>query len=349
MIVGGAEINFDEPSISLLQLPGLKMDAQFSMLTPCDNMPIETVKELRRERLLSFAENYQPDCLIVELYPFGRKNFRFELDPLLDLLSEKGCAVFCSLRDILVEKVEGREKFEQRVVTTMNRFFDGLLIHADPDLVTLDQTFSKTDAITTAIHYTGFISPKPAPGARNRIRKEMNLDEKDKLVVASIGSGSVGLELIEAAIRGVNRLVADQTNVSLQVFAGPYLPESSYNELCESRSTRIRVERFTTHFIDWLAAADLSISMAGYNTSMNVLRAGVPALMYPFDQNREQRMRISKISACANIRLLEQTDLVTETLAGCIETMLERQRFTSSIMLDGTARTAAIIERHLNP
>ena len=60
-------------------------------------------------------------------------------------------------------------------------------------------------------------------------------------------------------------------------------------------------------------------------------------------------MRISKISACANIRLLEQTDLVTETLAGCIETMLEGQRFTSSIMLDGTARTAAIIERHLNP
>lgn len=349
MIVGGAEINFDEPSISLFQLPGLKMDSQFSTLTSCDNMPLETVKEQRRQRLLAFAENYQPDCLIVELYPFGRKNFRFELDPLIDLLSQQGCAVFCSLRDILVEKVDGREKFEQRAVTTMNRFFDGLLIHADPDLVTLGQTFSKTDAITTAIHYTGFISPKPAPGARSRIRKEMNLGERDKLVVASIGSGSVGLELVEAAIRGVNSLVADRTDLNLQVFAGPYLAESSYQELCESRSPRIRVERFSAHFIDWLAAADLSISMAGYNTSMNVLTAGVPALMYPFDQNREQRMRISKISAHGTIRLLEQADLVTETLAGAIETMLKRERFTSSIMLDGAARTAAIIERHLNP
>ena len=349
MIVGGAEINFDEPSISLFQLPGLKMDAQFSTLTSCDNMPLETVKEQRRQRLLAFAENYQPDCLIVELYPFGRKNFRFELDPLIDLLSEQGCAVFCSLRDILVEKVDGREKFEQRAVTTMNRFFDGLLIHADPDLVTLGQTFSKTDAITTAIHYTGFISPKPAPGARSRIRKEMNLGERDKLVVASIGSGSVGLELVEAAIRGVNRLVADRTDLNLQVFAGPYLAESSYQELCESRSPRIRVERFSAHFIDWLAAADLSISMAGYNTSMNVLTAGVPALMYPFDQNREQRMRISKISAHGTIRLLEQADLLTKTLAGSIETMLKRERFTSSIMLDGAARTAAIIERHRNP
>lgn len=349
MIVGGAEIQIEEPSIALLQLPGLRMDAQFSRLTPLNSLPLETVKEQRRERLLSFAENYQPDILIVELYPFGRKNFRFELDPLLDLLSEQDCSVFCSLRDILVEKTEGREKFEQRAVTTLNRFFDGLLIHADPDLVTLDQTFSKTDAITTAVHYTGFISPRPAPGARSRIRREMGLGERDKLIVASIGSGSVGFELMEAAVRGVKRLAADRKNVNLQLFAGPYLAESSYLELCRSRSSRIRVERFSTHFIDWLAAADLSISMAGYNTCMNVLTAGIPALMYPFAQNREQRMRISRISTGGTIRLLEQPDLATARLADAIETMLKRPRFTSSLMLDGAARTAAIIESHRTP
>ena len=349
MIVGGPQISLDEPSVSIHQLPGLKMDAEFSMLTPCDDLPLEEVKEQRREQLLSFAREYQPDCLIVELYPFGRKNFRFELDPLLALLSEQNCSVFCSLRDILVEKKEGREKFEQRAVTTLNRFFDGLLIHADPDLVTLEKTFGKTDAITADVHYTGFISPQPRSEARDKIRKKINLDDRDRLIVASIGSGSVGLELMEATIRGFNRMVAGRKGTILQLFTGPYLAESSYQELCKNRSQQIRVERFSSHFIDWLAAADLSISMAGYNTCMNVLATGVPSLMYPFDQNREQRMRVTRIGSSGNIRLLEKDDLLPEALARTMETMLDRPRFTSSIKLDGAARTAAIIENHHRP
>ncbi len=346
MIVGGPEISVDEPSISTIQLPGLKMDAQFSTLTPCDDLPLETVKEQRRERLLSFVSAYQPDCLIIELYPFGRKNFRFELDPLLELLSETNCSVFCSLRDILVEKKEGREKFEQRAVTTLNKFFDGLLIHADPRLVTLEQTFGKAAAITTEIHYTGFVSPRPAPGARKRIREKLDLDDRELLIVASIGSGSVGFELIEAILKAVKSLTAAGKNLTLQLFTGPYLEESSYRDACRSRNKDIRVERFATDFIDWLAAADLSISMAGYNTCMNVLAVGVPALMYPFGQNREQRMRITSIGSLANIKLLEQTDLVPERLARIIETMVETPNSISTIRLDGAEQTAAILEHY---
>ena len=49
----------------------------------------------------------QPDIFIVELYPFGRSIFGFELDPVLaDIRAGIFGAVrtVCSLRDILVEK-----------------------------------------------------------------------------------------------------------------------------------------------------------------------------------------------------------------------------------------------------
>jgi len=347
MIVGGAEIPLADPSISTIQLPGLRMDAQFNTLIPCSDLPLETVKKQRRERLLSFASSYQPDCLIVELYPFGRKNFRFELDPLLELLSGKNCSVFCSLRDILVEKKEGREKFEQRAVTTLNNLFDGLLIHADPSLVTLEQTFGKVEAISVELHYTGFVSPRPAPGARDQIREKLHLEKRDPLIVASIGSGSVGFELVEATIQAVKSLNAVGKNLTLQLFTGPYLAESNYRDACRNRSGDIRIKRFATDFIDWLAAADLSISMAGYNTCMNVLATGVPALMYPFGQNREQRMRVTGIGSMANVELIEQPDLVPERLAHAIETMLEKPRFLPTIRLDGAEQTAAIIEQYL--
>ena len=325
------------------------MDEQFSGLIPCDPLPLEVVKEQRQTELLSFVREYQPDCMIIELYPFGRKNFRFELEPLLELLSAEDCSVFCSLRDILVEKTEGQDKFERRAVDTLKNYFSGLLIHADPNLVTLDQTFGKTDEITTEIYYTGFITPKPSPGARKRIRKELGIDETRNLIVASIGSGSVGVELIEATIMGVKKLFEARNDITLQVFTGPYLEEARYLELCNYRSESIRVSRFTDQFTDWLAAADLSLSMAGYNTSMNVLTTGVPALMYPFDQNREQRMRISRISSSESIVLLEHSDLAVDTLSGTIDMMLDKPRFTSSIMLDGAVRTAAIIEDNCHP
>ena len=346
MIIGGPEVDVGEPLLSILQLPGLKMDAGFNRLTPCDGLPLERVKTQRREQLLAFAADSRPECLIIELYPFGRKNFRFELDPLLEVLSGHNCAVFCSLRDILVEKSEGREKFEKRAVDTLNKYFSGLLIHADPDFITLEQTFGNTQAITTDIHYTGFISPSPSTGARDRIRMELDLGPDERLIVASIGSGSVGLELIEATIDSVDALAARGKKLRLQVFSGPYLAGAQYQKLCRKRSRHTRVERFSNHFVDWLAAADLSVSMAGYNTSMNILSAGVPALMYPFAQNREQRMRISRIGSCGNIRLLEQADLAAERLANGIEAMLEMPRFIAPVQLDGAARTAAIIEEY---
>ncbi len=346
MILGGPDINVGESALSILQLPGLKMDAGFNRLISCDGRPLEQVKAQRREQLLAFAADCKPKCLIIELYPFGRKNFRFELDPLLELLSGHNCAVFCSLRDILVEKKEGREIFEKRAVDTLNTFFSGLLIHADPDIVTLEQTFGRTGAISTDIHYTGFVSPRPSAGARQRIRQQLGIAPGERLAVASIGSGSVGLELIEAAIESVDILAAQGKKLRLQVFTGPYLAAAQYQNICRKRSRHIRVERFSNQFLDWLAAADLSVSMAGYNTSMNILSAGVPALMYPFAQNREQRMRISRIGSCGTIRLLEQADLAAGTLADAIAAMLEMPRYVTTVQLDGAARTAAIIENY---
>lgn len=342
MILGGPEVAINEPSLSAVQLPGLKMDAEFSRLTPCDELPLDTVKDLRREQLLSLIDTLQPDCVVLELYPFGRKNFRFELDPLLAKLAGTPCKVFCSLRDILVEKKQGRDRFELRAAETLNRYFDGLLIHADPDFVTLDETFSRTDLLETDIHYTGFISPTPVPNAREHIRKKLNLKDSAPLIVASIGSGSVGFELMYATVQAVKNLHDEA--LMLQLFTGPYLPEPQYRELLRHEDSHIQVNRFSNRFVDWLAAADLSVSMAGYNTCMNVLASGVPALMYPFDQNREQRMRVSKFTSGAQIRLLEPADLEPLPLAQCLTAMLKKERSIPDIKLDGAIRTAAIIE-----
>ena len=322
------------------------MDAEFSSLIPGkQGVALATIQDQRRMQLLSFVEQFQPDCLIIELFPFGRKAFRFELEPLLDLVRTEisTCRVYCSLRDILVEKKTGRDKFERRAVTTLNRYFDGVLIHSDPSMFVLEQTFGKTELLQVPIHYTGFVSPKPSPARSSKIRKDCGLGSEQRLIVASIGSGSVGGELLDAAAQAF-RLLTKQNEWFLQMFTGPYLEEATCERLYKQQHARLKVERFSDHFIDWLGAADLSVSMAGYNTCMNTLAAGVPALMYPFGQNQEQRLRVEQVRKSGSIRLLENDELAPQKLAAVMTNQAHCPRYQPPLNLDGAAETVKIIE-----
>jgi len=88
--------------------------------------------------------------------------------------------------------------------------------------------------------------------------------------------------------------------------------------------SRIRVEEFADNFVSLLSASDLSISMAGYNTCMNIVAAKVPSLVWPFGQNREQRQRAQKIAQFVPMTILEDYTLAIPRLTQLIEKNLER-------------------------
>ena len=115
--------------------------------------------------------------------------------------------------------------------------------------------------------------------------------------------------------------------------------------LQEMATDRISVSRFTPDFPAWLSAADLSVSMAGYNTCMNILAARVPSLVWPFSQNREQRLRAERISEMGGMRILEDADLEPDRLAALMRRNLtEGIRPGDSVDLDGAVHTADWIQ-----
>lgn len=84
--------------------------------------------------------------------------------------------------------------------------------------------------------------------------------------------------LLDAVIRAFE-LISSEADVHLQVFTGPFMQSDSFRRLQEMGTDRIWVSRFIPDFPAWLSAADLSVSMAGYNTCMNILAARVPSLV----------------------------------------------------------------------
>jgi predicted glycosyltransferase len=348
MITGGAPLESNCAGVSFFQLPGLMMDASFSRLAPSDpSLSLDEVKCDRAEKLYRFFKSFEPQVFLVELYPFGRKAFRFELDPVLEDI-RKGelppCLCLCSLRDILVERHD-RDKFENRIITTLNSLFDGLLIHGDRNIIPLEETFNRVTDIAVPIAYTGYISPPVGHSDRRRLREKFHISPGTRLVVASIGGGNVGSELLLALVESLG-FIKDES-VSLQIFTGPYAPDSLHDRLKTKTFAdhRIAVERFTPYFTDWLAAADLSVSMAGYNTTMNTLAAGTPALFYPFGRNREQSLRLGRLKNLVPLTVLEKDDLVPGRLADLVLRGLALKRFRSPVRLDGAQTTVNIVEQ----
>ncbi len=346
MILGGPDVHLPETDVRFLQLPGLRMDENFSQLIPCDSgMELEAIKTQREHILFDFFANFQPDVFLVELYPFGRKAFRFELDPILDGISTAKlapCLRLCSLRDILVEKKDP-EKYETRILNILNNSFDGLLIHSDPEFIPLEKTFGATDAITIPMKYTGFVAPvQELPPRSNRFRQNLQLLPNDKLVIASIGGGNVGAELLQATAAAA-QLLQNKKSIHFHLFTGPYSAPALHTELENIKTPRLHIHHFCNNFPEWLQAADLSISMAGYNTCMNLLNAGIPALLYPFAQNREQRMRVSAFRECSGFSLLEADDLLPTSLAEQIITKLTQHRKVNRVDLQGAMKSCDLI------
>lgn len=349
LVTGGGQIDVPLPqNVRHVQLASLMMDKTFKGLHSTEsNASLGKIKEDRTDQLMSLVATEQPDLFLIELYPFGRKAFRFELIPVLDFLKKEAlfsCKVVCSLRDILVEK-EDADLHERRVIKALDQWFDAVLVHSDPSLIKLDSTFSRMDQINIPLIYTGFITPLPDNKKISLIKKEADSLNGLPLIVASAGGGNVGANLLTSVMQACQE-PALKGKIQLQLFTGPYMAEDEKKKLFSLAGPGLCVKEFASDFVSLLAAAELSISMAGYNTSMNIVAAKVPSLVWPFDQNQEQKSRVEKLMNFTPMDLLTSDDLKPERLSKIIYQKLDRKIVSPhvSLNLDGAKVTARIIK-----
>ncbi|MEJ7615714.1 MAG: glycosyltransferase [Pyrinomonadaceae bacterium] len=353
--INGGEIvpGFELPaSIEVVNLPALKTNAEFqSLFVARGERSLDEVKEVRKQLLLSAYSRFRPDLLILELFPFGRRQFDFELLPLLERAraSRSPTKIVCSLRDILVGK-SNQALYEQRVCELLNEYFDLLLIHADPNFQSLDETFPRVQDIKCEIQYTGYVVQSPGLLANEQPQRfSSDRGEKAPFILVSIGGGRVGHELLECAMKA-SALVASSTPHRMHVITGPYMPDQQFVRFQKQAAGTdgVTIERFTTEFTSYLKMADLSISMAGYNTCMDILGAGVRSLVYPFtgNNNQEQAIRARKLERMGAVKMIRAEELTPERLAAEIMLCLTSPAPTAQpVPLDmgGAEKTAQLL------
>ena len=322
----------------IIQLPPIRAsDASFKELIGPGGRPIdETLREARRRVLLAAFEAVRPDAVVIEAFPFGRRAFRFEIEPLIKA-ARSSCPrprVLCSVRDIVVVPSEASRHRE--IVDRVRADFDFVLVHGDPAFVPLEASFSGASEIADRLIYTGYI------GDSDRA------DEGDETaganeVLVSVGGGAVGATLLSTALEAKRR--GCLAGLTWRLLAGPSLPQQAFGTLAGGLPEGVVLERYRREFPQMLRRCRVSVSQAGYNTVLDILAARAAAVVVPFASEREteQQLRAEQLAARGVLELVLEIDLTPARLARSIERAIERGAGAISVDTGGARRSAHLI------
>ena len=354
-INGGPPIKgFEIPNqVELISLPALWLeDGKFQIPEDCSS--VEKVKESRKNLLIESFDRVQPDCLITEFFPFGRHKLLFELLPLLEHAKSTAPAtkIISSLRDVI-----GRESLAQEanlICKLVNLYFDLILFHADPRFQSFAESFPKHDKLNCDVSYTGFVAQSSTEVISPEDDELLATDRDNPLILVSVGGGRLGYELLEAVI-AASPILEQQIPHRIQIFTGPFLPEEQFVQLQEMAAERqnVNLRRYTPQLLQYMDKADLSISLTGYNTTMNILKTGVRALVVPighYEKDREQLVRTKKLEQMGVVETLDPHKLEPQDLARAILTSLNKPPVANTAQLfdlQGAQKTAAFLEDFL--
>lgn len=353
LVSGGLPVPGLRPSgARWVQLPPVAAaDLGFKSLVDARGQPVdESLRRLRRDTLLALWQDTDPHLLLVELFPFGRRQMRFELLPLLDAARQapRPPVIVSSVRDVLGGGQKDPQR-QQRMLALFDQYFDHVLVHGDPALVPFERTFAHVSELGARLHYTGYVVGAPPSGSD----KPDDTADGHGEVLVSAGGGAVGLVLLETAIRA--RALTQLAGERWRVLAGSGVAAAAFADLValawSLHGDGVVVERNRTDFTRLLRRCRLSVSQAGYNTVMETLQAGARSVMVPFagGSESEQTLRGRLLAERGWIELVEETALNPAGLAAAIDRAATRTPLVAEqLRLDGARVSARLVRGWLS-
>jgi predicted glycosyltransferase len=331
--------DLDPGPVRFVQLPPARAaDLSYKQLVDLQGEPVDdTWRQQRREMLLDTYRDAQPDALVIETFPFGRRMLRFELLPLLE--AARGRAqrpvIICSARDIIEHR--GCSERSAEILDYVQRYFDLVLVHGDPRFVPFDHSFPPAAAITEKIRYTGYVMY--APPAAQPLGTTGNGE-----VLVSAGGGAYGEHVLRAALKA--RPLSNLAACTWRILVGGNIGEDGFRALRSHTRTGVIVERNRSDFPVLLRNCRLSISQGGYNTVLEILNAGARAVIVPYQDEREkeQAVRAELLAEGGFVNVVADKQLSADTLAAAIDRADTRAPPLAGVIdTTGAKRSARII------
>lgn len=343
VIYGGHDVGETFEADSVCYLPPIAAkDATYqNYVDQSGNALSQDYQQDRQHKLLSHLDTLNPDAVLIEAWPFGRRIVRHEIRAMLDRLAkrEKPPLVISSIRDILQPRKPNRAEETREIVIKQ---LDHVLVHSDPNLITLDATYPLAHTIQEKLTYTGFVVPPV----------DLNETTDTYDVVVTCGGGGFGVEMLKVAVSAARK--GPLSNVGWCLATGPHMAQNDVEALKREAPSNVTLVERLNNLAAHLARAKVSISQCGYNTAMDALAAGqesaCKAIFIPYDTQGqvEQLQRAKLLHEVGLAHYLPQSQLTRDALNTTIEAALSHEKPNADIDFNGVENSARHIKNWLD-
>ena len=310
--------------VDYIKLPGVGRTAKKSQVVKSLNIGYDEVIGLRRNLILRAALSYRPDVVLVDKKPLGIGN---ELELALTALhsAHRPPRMVLLLRDILDAPQATIEEWERGSYhQVIEDLYDKVLIVGSRQVFDAVREYRFPEATARKVEYCGYIArPLPAKSTE-QMRRELRVDG-NALVLVTAGGGADGYALMSSYLRGKVRRNGRPCS-SLLVF-GPELEARERMRLLglAARRSDVTLKEFSEDLMGYMSAADVVVSMAGYNTICELLTLRKRAVIVPRAQPvQEQCIRAARLQALGLARTIHPDELTPRTLMEAVHDELAR-------------------------
>jgi predicted glycosyltransferase len=336
------------PRTDYIKLPAVVKRGKGRYTARYLEVPFGKVRALRRDILLSAARHVRPDLLIVDNVPAGLKG---ELLPTLRYLKQHSCRLVLGLRDVVDEAEWVRRTWrEDGSYELLDELYDLILVYGHQDVYDVTREYAFSPEASAKTQFVGYLRRDPPKRTVAAMRRELRLESGDRLVLVMAGGGGDGYNLLRAVVAAIE-LRSNGSRFDCVLLGGPLMPADDRRRVLElvARTDSIRFVDFVDDVASYVAAADVVVSMCGYNSVCELLSAGKSALVVPrIAPRREQLIRAELLSERGLLRFLHPDRLDGRRLLDEIERLLGESNGSAPRMpLDGLPATAAALDELL--
>lgn len=340
--------------IDYVKLPAIRRVARERYSPRSLDISIDQLVALRANIIRSAVADFRPNLILVDKKPLGVHD---ELGPAIDYSRRylPDCRHALVLRDILDAPERTRAQWrEERFDDHIRAFYDAVYILGSKDVFDACREYEFAPDVCAKVEYCGYVRRQAGRCAPDAVRRALRIGG-GPMVLVTPGGGEDGYPLIDAYIGTLSLLSAEQ--VTSIIVTGSDMPPVHQADI-ESRCSglaHVRVREFVDDMMSYMSAADLVVSMGGYNTFCEIASAARRAVIVPRAKPvLEQTIRAERFAARGLICTIDAEELCPITLAAAVLTELSagrtsEPRFETDLDLDALPRLSASLAYLLGP
>ena len=333
--------------LDMIKLPALTKGGDGHYASRILPLSLAQIVTWREQMILQAAAAFQPDLLLVDKSPAGVQH---ELLPTLRYL--KDCSpttrMVLGMRDIEDSPEATKAEWDANgVPALLEDIYDCILLYGERRIFDPIIEYQMSPAACQKLIPVGYLGNVRAARSRESVRRELGTVDRP-LVVLTVGGGGDGAALIETYLEALRTGTLAPDEVHTLVVTGPLMAKPKRDSLSAGQFKHLTLVEFTPDMISYIGAADLVVSMAGYNTVREALALRARLLLVPRTRPRvEQLIRAQRLRHHGFARFLTPDELSPQRLAGEIRTSLAMPRPIVDLDFNGVQNASRVISNLL--